>query len=216
MDPNAPVPPSSDPNAGQAPPPPPPPAWGQPAPGQAPPPAPPPAWGQPAPGQVPPPGWGQPGQVPPPGWGAPAPRRGRRRLFLAILAVAVIVVGGFVVVAILNPSHRGEVVFASTTQTGNGNCKVTNQVSTIKSGDSVFIIVVWSHTMSQDETVVEEDFKDGVSLGTLTWDPTNYAGYDCSTGDHDFKDVFAAPGTYEIKLTVGSEVVADGKLTVTP
>jgi hypothetical protein len=201
MDPNAPVPPYSDPNAGQVPPPPPPP----------------PAWGQPAPGQVPPPGWGQPGQ-PAPGWGAPAPspRSGRRRLLLGILAVVVIVIGVAVVFSLLNPSHRGEVVFASTSQASNGNCKVTNQVSTIKSGDSVFIIVVWSHTMSQDETVVEEDFKDGVSLGTLTWDPSNYAGYDCSTGDHDFKDVFSAPGTYEIKLTVGKDVVADGKLTVTP
>jgi hypothetical protein len=199
MDPNAPVPPYSDPNAGQAPPPPPP------------------AWGQPAPGQVPPPGWGQPGQ-PAPGWGAPpaAPRSNRRRLLLGILAIVVIVIGGALIYSMLNPNHRGEVVFASTSQASNGNCKVTNQVSTIKSGDSVFIIVVWSHTMAQDEKVVEEDFKDGVSLGTSTWDPTSYVGYDCSTGDTDFKSVFSAPGTYEIKLTVGNDVVADGKLTVTP
>jgi hypothetical protein len=88
----------------------------------------------------------------------------------------------------------------------------------VKSGTPIYVMVMWSHRMSADEKVVEEDFKDGVSLGKLTdvWDPSDYAGYDCTAFKDDVSSVFAEPGTYEIKLTVGDEVVADGTLTVTP
>ncbi len=159
------------------------------------------------------PAWGQ-----APGWVAP-PKAPRSRLRKIVIGLVVAVVAFFalaIVVSIINPSHRGEVVFSTTGQTATDNCKVANQVSSIKAGDSVYVMVVWSHTMSSSEKVIEEDFKDGVSLGTLNWDSSNYAGYDCTSSAHDFKDTFTQPGTYEIKLTVGSEVVADGKLTVTP
>jgi hypothetical protein len=62
---------------------------------------------------------------------------------------------------------------------------------------------------------VEEDFKDGVSVATYDIPTANSSDADCLVEQDDLSQSFTAAGTYEIKLTVGTEVVADGKLTIT-
>jgi len=169
--------------------------------------------------------------VVPPSWGAPAPTRSAGRgvvgsIFgsivgrvIAFVAVIAILGGGaFVYEKVANPDHRGQVIFTTTDQTANANCSVTDRVSTIKAGSPIYVMVMWSRTMQSTDKVVEEDIKDGVSLGTQSdsWQPSDYSDADCTTDPNNYSDVFSSPGTYEIKLTVGTEVVADGTLTVTP
>ena len=188
VDPNAPVPPSYDPNAA----PPPPPAWNQ-----------------------------------APGWQTPAPAKsggflgGLFRTALGKIIGLVVVVGivigiGVFADKVLNVNHRGEVVFATTDQSTNDNCKITNRVDSVKVGEHVYYMVMWSHKMGADEKVIEEVFKDGTSLGTDTWSASDYVGFDCTTVSQDISVLLTDPGKYEIKLTVGKDVVADGTLTVTP
>jgi hypothetical protein len=167
-----------------------------------------------------PPGWGVPAQAPKTRGGFPGSILGSVvGRIVAFLVVAAILGGGaFLYYKIANPDHLSQVIFTTTSQEANEGCTVTNRVSSVKSGTPIYVMVMWSHRMNADEKVVEEDFKDGVSLGKLAdvWDPSDYAGYDCTTFKDDVSSVFAEPGAYEIKLTVGDEVVADGTLTVTP
>ena len=173
-------------------------------------------------GQPVPPQWGQPV---PPQWGVPAPTKssGLGGFFRSVAGriIAIVVVlgilggAGFIYMKVVNPDHLSQVIFTSTDQTSNDNCQVTNRVSTIKAGDDVYIMVMWSKTMSASDKVVEEDFRDGVSLGTTPMDPSTYGGYDCTVDSTNYGSTFTEPGTYEIKYTVGDQVVADGTLTVT-
>jgi hypothetical protein len=174
---------------------------------------------------------GDPNAQVPPQWGVPAPAQKSgggllgsifRSVLGRIIAVVVIIAvigGGYLIYdKVANPSHRSEVIFTATDQGSNDGCKITNRVTTVKAGSSVYVMVMWSHRLGSTDNVVEEDFKDGVSLGKLTdfWQPSDYVGYDCTTDAHDYGEDFSEPGTYEIKITVGDEVVADGTLTVTP
>jgi len=138
------------------------------------------------------------------------------RLVGIVVVVIVLAAAGWVYQTVVNPDHRGQVIFTTTSQSANDNCKITNRVDTIKAGSDVYLTVMWSRTMSSSDVVVEEDFKDGTSMGTETWSPSHYAGYDCFTATDNLGDSFTEPGKYEIKLTAGSDVVADGTLTVTP
>jgi hypothetical protein len=187
VDPNAPVPPSYDPNAA-----PPAPGWNQ------------------------APGW----QTPPPaqsGGFLGGLLKGAVGKIIGIVVVIAVLTGGYLVYdKVFNPNHRGEVVFSTTNQSTNENCKITNRTDTVKVGADLYVVVIWSHEMKADEKVVEEDFKDGVSQGTREWDPSDYAGYDCFTATDNVTSLFPTPGKYEIKLTVGKDVVADGTITVTP
>ena len=141
--------------------------------------------------------------------------RGMRRILGIVVILAVIAGGAFIYYKVANPDHRGQVIFTTTDQQGNSGCDISNRVSTAKSGTSIYVFVMWSRTMSSADKVVEEDLKDGVSLGTTAWDTTDYAGYDCTSDSTDYSQSFSDPGAYEIKLTVGTDVVADGTLTVT-
>jgi hypothetical protein len=166
--------------------------------------------------------------VVPPTWGVPAPTQPAKRgligsIFgsivgrvIGILVVVAILVGGaFVYQKVVNPDHLSQVIFTSSDQTGN-KCVVSDRVDTVKAGDPVYVMVMWARRLASTDKVVEEDFKDGVSIDKFDWDPTDYAGYDCTTDATNYSDLFSEPGKYELKLTVGTEVVADGTLTVTP
>jgi hypothetical protein len=176
----------------------------------------------------PPPEWGQtPPPPPPPAWGVPvAPAGGvaaaaggiGKNVLLRIIGIVVLaaVVGGgwFIYDKVANPNHHGQVIFTTDVPTGS-TCELSHQVTTVKVGASVYSTYFWTHRLKADQKVVEEDFKDGVSLGTFDIPQDKSSDADCLGIYTDLKDEFTAPGVYEIKLMVGTEVVADGKITVT-
>jgi hypothetical protein len=175
----------------------------------------PPPWGQPAP-----PPWGQPAPTQSPGGGV-AGRVGRSivsRVIGFVVVIAVLGGGAYLYNKIANPDHLNQVIFTTTDQGSNSNCDVTNRISSVKSGSPIYVMVMWSHKLSASDVVVEEDLKDGVSLSKSSdnWSAADYSGYDCTTDPHNYAQAMSVPGSYEIKLTVGTEVVADGTLTVTP
>jgi hypothetical protein len=133
----------------------------------------------------------------------------------SLAIVAVIVVGVVLYTKVANPDHLGQVLYTTVDQSAQADCSITSQVSSTKAGTPVYALYVLQHHVSIDQEMVEEDFKDGVSLGTYTLSHT-LADADCLWTGEDLGPTFAAPGTYEIKVTAGQEVIADGKLTVTP
>ena len=216
---------------------------GQPAPdAQSPTPAPPPAANPTDPGWAAPPAWatpppGQPTGPTDPGWAAQpawatqpsAPSGGAgggvlARLggsivgrIVAIVVVLAVIAGGYVVYStVFNPQHLGQVVYTTVDQTDTSGCDTTSLVTSVKQGTSVWALYMWSHRLTSDQAVVEQDFRDGVSIGTYNLPTDKTSDADCLWVEDDLSQEFTQPGTYEIKLTVGSEVVADGKLTVTP
>jgi hypothetical protein len=181
------------------------------------------ATGQMTPGATPPP--------PPPEWAVtpPAPSSGsgvgtavggavaRRLLGLigSLAIVAVLIVGYVVYQKVANPDHLGQVIYTTVDQNDVSNCSISSQVSSTKVGTSVYALYVLQHHVPIDQEMTEGDFKDGVSLGTYTiTHPLPDA--DCLWTGENLNASFTTPGSYEIKVTVGQEVIADGKLTVTP
>jgi hypothetical protein len=136
---------------------------------------------------------------------------------VGVLVVIGVLVGGyFIYDKVANPNHMGQVIYTTDDQTLATDCSTSNLVTTVKTGTHVWAVYMWSHRLSSDQAVVEEDFADGVSLGTYDIPTDKSSDADCLSVTDDLSNSFTEPGTYEIKLTVGTEVVADGKLTITP
>jgi hypothetical protein len=138
------------------------------------------------------------------------------RILGTIVVIAVIAGGVFVYKKVANPDHLGQVIYSTDSQTSTSNCEITHQVTTVKVGTSVYAIYMFSHRLNSYQAVKEEDFKDGVSIGTYDLPTDKSADVDCLTVTDDLQTDFDAAGVYEIKLTSGTEVIADGKLTITP
>jgi hypothetical protein len=141
---------------------------------------------------------------------------------IGILVVAAVVGGGYLAYqAIVNPDKLGQVVFTTDAQTGTGPveskdaCKVNHTVTSVKAGTPVWSVYIWTSQLSSTDVVHEEDFKDGVSIFSKDWDTSGTGGTDCVWVTDDLSQEWTAAGVYEIKLTVGDKVVADGKLTIT-
>ena len=120
---------------------------------------------------------------------------------------------------VLNPDQLGQVIFTTedqSTATSYQNCKIPNQVKTVKVGTPVWAVYMLKHRVGADQVVVGEVFKDDVSLGTFDLEPGQATKADCLSDTSDLSELFDAPGTIEIRITVGTEVLADGKLTITP
>lgn len=210
---------------------------GQPTPDGAPP-APPaaPGWGTPPPAAPNAPGWGAPPTTPTdPGWAAPPawattppPSSGGtgllgrmggsavRRVVGIVAVILVVAVGGIVYNMVANPDHFGQVLYSTTDQSNIKGCSVSDRVTTAKAGTPVWAVFMLTHRLSTSDTVVEEAFFNGSSMGVYTLPSDTTSGVDCLAVTDDLSSTFASPGTYEIKLTVGTDVVADGKLTITP
>jgi hypothetical protein len=209
------------------------PAWG------APPPAAPnaPGWGAPPPAAPNAPGWGAPPPAAPtdPGWAAPPTwattppaASGSGSVVgriagsvlgrvIAFIVVAAVIAGGFFLFnKLTGADHTGQVIYTTADQSGNSNCSTSNLVTSVKTGTHVWAVYMWTHRLSADQSVVEEDFLNGSSLGKYNLPSDKTSDADCLSVLDDLSTSFTAPGTYEIKLTVGSEVVADGTLKVTP
>jgi hypothetical protein len=163
-----------------------------------------------------------------PQWGVPAPTKksgflggligGAVAKVVGSLLVIAVITGGYMVYQkVVNPDHRGQVIFTSTSAKASDNCKFSDRVETIKAGDTVYMLIMWSRTMKSSDTILEEDILDGTSLGKADpgLDSSSYAGADCTTVINEMTSLFGAPGVYEFKFTVGDDVVADGKLSVT-
>ena len=196
-----------------------------------------PGWGAPPPAAPTAPGWGAPPPTTPtaPGWAAPpawattppAASGGGSVVgrfagsvagrVIAFIVVAAVIGGGFFLFnRITGADHNGQVIYTTADQSGNSNCSTSSLVTSVKAGTHVWAVYVWTHRLSADQSVVEEDFLDGASLGKYDIPSDKTSDADCLSVLDDLSTSFSAPGSYEIKLTVGSEVVADGKLTVTP
>lgn len=176
--------------------------------------------GQPTPPPNPP--------VVPPEWAVAAPTASAKAgigaflsrrilsLLVVVAVVVVVIIGGIVVDKVFNPNHLGQVLFTTTSQENVSDCSISDTVATVKAGTPIYATYFWTHRLTSDQQVIEEDFKDGVSLGQYSIPSDSSSDADCLSVTSDLSSGFSAPGTYEIKLTVGSEVVADGKITVTP
>jgi hypothetical protein len=139
-----------------------------------------------------------------------------RRIVGVVVVVAVLVVGGFVYTKVANPEHLGQVLYSTTDQSNIKGCSVSDRVTTVKAGTPVYAVYMLTHRLSTSDAVVEEDFFNGSSMGKYPLPSDTTAGVDCLAVTDDLSSAFASPGTYEIKLTVGTDVIADGTLTVTP
>jgi hypothetical protein len=168
---------------------------------------------------------------PPPPWGVAAPTSSgggmggavggaiKRRVLGALgglIVLAVIGGGIFIYTKVANPDHLGQVIYSTDDPAGVTGCSITHEVTSVKVGTAFYSTYVWQHQLKVDQTVVEEDFRDGVSLGTYNIPTDKSSEADCLTISTDLSSEFTSPGSYEVKLTTGGEVVADGKLTVTP
>lgn len=197
--------------------------------------------GQMTPGATPPssPPWGAPppqpdpaAVAPPPEWAVAAPTKsagtgvggavgaaiGRRLLgALGVIIVIGVIVGGvFIYQKVANPDHLGQVIFTTAPQAGQTGCDITDQVTSVKVGTPVYAMYIWQHQLSATQQVHEEDFKDGVSFDTYDVPTDKSSDADCLRITDDWSSSFDTAGAYEVKLTVGQEVIAEGKLTVTP
>ena len=173
-----------------------------------------PGWG------APPPPAGAPGYAP--GWGAPsaAPARGGiPRLMIVVGVVALLIIVG-VVLAVLRAGHAdaGKVVFTSDqpTETAAQTCDVGTRVTSIKVGAPVYAVYFFSRRLAATDTVNLELIKDGTSISSDPVSSTKTSDADCLEAFQDISATLDQPGKYEIKLTVGGEVVSDGTLTITP
>jgi hypothetical protein len=211
MDPNTPGQPTPDA-------PPPPPSWAS-----TPPPATPPEWGATPPAV--PPAWAT---TPPAGsggsgMGGVVGRAGggflgsvAGRIIALVVVIGILAAGGFLVTKIFNPDHLGQVIYTTQDPSGTSDCSISGTVTSVKAGTPVWSVYMWTRRLSSTDAVVEEDFLNGVSLGKYDIPSDKSSDADCLSVTNDLSSEFSAPGSYEIKLTVGTEVVADGKLTVTP
>jgi hypothetical protein len=186
--------------------------------------------------QQPPPN--QPPQESTPGWGAPPPpagapgtqpgwdpapaapaRGGIPRLLIVVGVVALLIVVG-VVLAVLRSGHAdaGKVVFTShqPTATEAQTCDVGTRVTSIKVGTPVYAVYFFSRRLAATDTVNLELIKDGTSITSNPVPSNKTSDADCLEAFQDISATLDQPGTYEIKLTVGGEVVSDGTLTITP
>jgi hypothetical protein len=197
---------------------------GQPAPEATPTPPAAPGWGTPPPAAPTDPGWAA-----PPSWASapPAPSSSGSvvgkfagsvagRVIGAVIVVAIIAIGGFVYTTVVNPDHMGQVLYSTDDQTHSTSCDVSNVVTSVKVGTPVWSLYRFSHRMSSTDAVFEQDYLNGAPFSTYDWPVDQTSGLDCLGVTNDLSADFTTPGTYEIKLTVGSDVVADGKLIVTP
>ena len=187
-------------------------------PGQTPGGAPPPAWGAPPP---PPSPYGAPPApygAPPPGWGAPPPTSGKsgigKKILLAVGGIIVALVAIGVVLAILIPSHAGQVIFTTDPPTASGaaTCNLGHQVTSVTAGTPVYANFFYKSRLT-NETVTLTIIKDGSVLDTSTLTSDQSNGVDCVESNANLGDL--EPGVYEFKLTTSKgETVSDGKLTI--
>jgi hypothetical protein len=221
MDPNNQQPPAQQPPAQE-------PAWGTPPPVQQPPaqqpgwgtPPPPPAPQQPAWGSPPPPpapqqpGWGAPPQGQP-GWGAPPPAapggRGRKRILGIVAGIVIVVVVGFVAMALFG-GGSGKVTFSKATyDTSKSTCSFESTITTAASTDDVFMLADLKDTVPANGKSTMEIFKDGVSQGTEPIsEGTEYNCYYIKTSIGPLD-----PGVWKVVITYNGKVEAEGSITIT-
>jgi hypothetical protein len=212
-------PPAQQPGWGTPPPPPAPqqPAWGSPPPPPAPqqpgwgaPPQGQPGWGTPPPQQ---PGWGTPPQGQP-GWGAPPPAapggRGRKRILGIVAGIVIVVVIGFVALALFG-GGSGKVTFSKTTyDTAKSTCSFESTITTATSTDAVFLLADLKDTVPANGKATMEIFKDGASQGIEPIsEGTEYNCYyvKSSIGPLD-------PGVWKVVITYNGKVEAEGSITI--
>jgi hypothetical protein len=171
------------------------------------------------------PPWSAPAPAQPGGGGAPSVAKaagnailGRVLGLIGFLVVAGIIVGGYIVYQkVANPSHLGQVVFTTDDTATLSGCDVGHQVSSVKVGTPVYAVYILQHRLTINQQVVEEDFKDGVSLGEYDIAPEDSSDADCLTDleSANLSERWTEPGVYEIQLRVATEIVSQGKLTIT-
>jgi hypothetical protein len=170
---------------------------------------------------------------PTPPYGAPAPVQpggggsiakaaggaimGRLLGLIGFLVVIGLLAGGyFVYQKVVNPEHLGQIIFTTDDTATLTGCDVGHQVTSVKVGTPVYAVYILQHRLTAGQKVVEEDFKDGTSLGEYDIEPEDTSA-DC-LADEDEANLslrWTEPGVYEIQLRVGTEIISQGKLTIT-
>jgi hypothetical protein len=146
---------------------------------------------------------------------APPRGSGRRTAAVAVLG------GGLVVFAagiwavssaggqIFLP-ERGQVI-AGTSQNPLDLCHPNGVKSTFAANETIWIAAIFSTHVPEGDDVVVTYARDGLRLGSASL-TADAKGLDCY---YEIEPVAGAnPGTYEIKVTHGSAVIADGTFTV--
>lgn len=152
-------------------------------------------------------------------WGAMPVKKNRLPRIIGIVGgifLAFIILG--VVAAVLLPSNAGKVIFTSDapTSTGAKTCQLSNQVTSVKVGDPVYMNIFFKDRLS-NETVTLSILKDGKEVISMPYGTAaEVNGIDCLEDYTNLSDVITqnGAGSYEFKLTDSKgNVVSDGDLT---
>jgi hypothetical protein len=111
--------------------------------------------------------------------------------------------------------QRGKVLFGTDVPTADGSCSASSPVTSVSTTTSVYATYVFKAKPGSD-IIVEELTKDGTDLFPKFSLPTaDTQGLDCfaDTSDLSKLDGWGA-GAIHIKLTDGTDTVAEGDLTV--
>jgi hypothetical protein len=130
-------------------------------------------------------------------------------VILAVV-VAVIVIGGLVVLANLR-TGAGNVYFSKTAyDETSSTCEFPSAVTSVSTTDSVFMIANFNDTLQAQDTYSLEVFKDGVSNGTTN--ATADTKFNCYIEKASLGPLPA--GVYKFTFKHNDKVEAEGTLTV--
>jgi hypothetical protein len=156
-----------------------------------------------------------------PQWGAVPPKKSKLPRILGIvggIVVAFIVLAVVAALVVGNP-NAGKVVFTADAPTSSGakTCELSNKVTSINVGDSVYMNIFFKNRLS-GETVTLTLLKDGKEVDSIPYGTAaEVNGIDCLEDYTNLADVFKqnGAGSYEFKLTDSKgNVVSDGTLIV--
>ena len=110
---------------------------------------------------------------------------------------------------------RGKILFGPDKPTTGGNCQVSNAVTSITSGTSVYATYIFK-AKPASEVISLEITKDGASFFPKFELPVaSSQGLDCFGDTTDLKTLSNwTPGLYHFSMTSSAGVVAEGDLTV--
>lgn len=170
---------------------------------------------QPVPGQ---PGGGtvRPGH----GFGAPARGRLPRRVLLisgGVVVTVACVIAAIVGLALLYPSHAGQVIFTTDPPTSESarTCQFDHQVTSVTAGTPVYAVYFYKARLANETIALTVD-KDGTPIAQNALAPLASDGVDCLEDPLDLRSVGAlGVGRYDFKMTIATgEIVSEGTLII--
>jgi hypothetical protein len=126
------------------------------------------------------------------------------------VAVVVVLVVGFVAIALLdNPA--GKVFFSTTVyDSASSTCAFPSAITSASSTDPIYVVADLNDTLAANDSVSMEVFKDGVSQGTQ--DMTQTSQVNCIWITNNIGPL--QTGTWKVVFTHNGKVEAEGTITI--